>query len=238
MIMKLCNVLFYTAIVLAIPRCRCRIDHLLANTPFVRSSSSVPLNPVHFFHLTDPSMSYPVLNSINQTIQSICILHPKVERCTTLELVVLVFWERLLRGLVEFRFVLVLEVFVKGEFWRLQGGSFYEVEGVVSRQLSSQPQKWLLKVVVGFGGDIVVLQILLPVERDLLRLDLAVLDLDLVPGEDDGNVFANTGQITVPVRYVFVGDPRGHIKHDNGTLALDVVAITQPSEFLGQEESG
>ena len=33
-------------------------------------------------------------------------------------------------------------------------------------QLSGEPQEWLLEVVVGFGGDLEILQILLAVERD------------------------------------------------------------------------
>ena len=45
--------------------------------------------------------------------------------------------------------------------------------------LPGQPQEGLLEVVVGFGRDVVVLQVLLPVEHDCLRLQLPILDINL-----------------------------------------------------------
>ena len=38
--------------------------------------------------------------------------------------------------------------------------------------------------------------------------------------------------LTVPVRDILVGDPRRDIEHDDATLAVDVVAISQPAKFL------
>ena len=67
---------------------------------------------------------------------------------------------------------------------------------LVAHKLASQPQERLLKVVVGFGGDIVVLQVLLSVESDSLRLDLTFLHVDLVATEDNWDVFANTDEVT------------------------------------------
>ena len=61
-------------------------------------------------------------------------------------------------------------------------------EGGVSDELASEPEEGLLKVVVGLGRDIVVLKVLLSVEGDGLGLDLALLDIDLVAAEDDGDV--------------------------------------------------
>jgi hypothetical protein len=66
----------------------------------------------------------------------------------------------------------------------------------VPNKLAGQPQEGLLKVVVGLGRNIVVLEVLLPVEGDGLGLDLAFLDVDLVAAEDDGDVFANADEIT------------------------------------------
>ena len=57
-------------------------------------------------------------------------------------------------------------------------------------------QERLLEVVVGLGGDVVVLEVLLPVEGDGLGLDFSLLDVYLVAGKDDGNVFADTDEIT------------------------------------------
>jgi hypothetical protein len=36
----------------------------------------------------------------------------------------------------------------------------------------------------------------------------------------------------MPVGYVLVGDARGHIKHDDAALAVDVVAITKTTKLL------
>lgn len=66
----------------------------------------------------------------------------------------------------------------------------------------------------------------------MLRLHLTILDFNLVAGEDDGNIFANTSEITMPVGNIFVGNARRHVEHDNGALTLDVVPITKASEFL------
>ena len=68
-------------------------------------------------------------------------------------------------------------------------------QGGVANKLACQPEERLLKVVVGLGRDVVVLQVLLAVERDGLGLDLALLHVDLVAAEDNGNVFANADQI-------------------------------------------
>ena len=69
-------------------------------------------------------------------------------------------------------------------------------QGWVANKLAGQPQERLLEVVVGLGGDIVVLKVLLPVESDGLGLYFALLDINLVSGEDYGNVLADTDQVT------------------------------------------
>ena len=40
------------------------------------------------------------------------------------------------------------------------------------------------------------MQVLLAVEGDGLRLDLALLDVDLVTAKDDGDVLADTDEVT------------------------------------------
>ena len=120
----------------------------------------------------------------------------------------------------------------------------------VADELASEPEERLLEVVVGLGGDIVVLQVLLAVEGDGLGLHLSLLDIDLVAAENDGDVFADADEITysrvsqgclvtklwsshtVPVGDVLVGDTGGHVEHDDAALAVDVVAITQTAELL------
>jgi hypothetical protein len=94
-----------------------------------------------------------------------------------------------------------------------------ELEALVADELSGEPavlvreisagksdlQERLLEVVVGLGRDVVVLQVLLPVEGDGLGLDFALLDIDLVAAEDDGDVFAHADEIACRVS----GDQRG-----------------------------
>ena len=43
-----------------------------------------------------------------------------------------------------------------------------------------QPEEGLLEVIVGLGRDVVVLEVLFPVEDDALGLHLPVLDVHLV----------------------------------------------------------
>lgn len=90
-------------------------------------------------------------------------------------------------------------------------------------ELASKPEEGLLKVVVGFGRDIIVLEVLLSVEGDLLGLHLAVLDVHLVSAEDNGDVHADTNNISVPVGNILVGHTRSNIEHDDGALSLDAV---------------
>lgn len=102
----------------------------------------------------------------------------------------------------------------------------------VANKLASEPKEGLLEVVVGLGGNVVVLQVLLAVEGDGLGLDLALLHVDLVTGEDDGDVLTDTDEVTVPVGDVLVGDTGSDIEHDDTTLAVDVVTITETTELL------
>lgn len=72
-------------------------------------------------------------------------------------------------------------------------GTAYQAR--IADQLTSEPQERLLEVVVGLGGDVVVLQVLLAVESDGLGLHLALLDVDLVTAEDDGDTLADTDEV-------------------------------------------
>jgi hypothetical protein len=88
----------------------------------------------------------------------------------------------------------------------------------------------------------------LSVESDVSGLDLSLLpssafffsivqdatdlDVDLVSTKDDRDVLTNPLQISVPVRNVLVGDSGSNIKHDDTTLSLDVVTISETTEFL------
>lgn len=58
------------------------------------------------------------------------------------------------------------------------------------------------------------------------------LDVNLVSAKNDGDVLANTLEVTVPVGDVLVGDTGGHVEHDDTALALDVVTIAETTELL------
>lgn len=60
----------------------------------------------------------------------------------------------------------------------------------------------------------------------------AYLHINLVPAQHNRNVLAYTLQVTMPIRYALVCDTRGDVKHDDTTLALNVVAITETTELL------
>jgi hypothetical protein len=113
-----------------------------------------------------------------------------------------------------------------------KSGGSDELEGGVADELASEPEEGLLKVVVGLGRDIVVLEVLLSVEGDGLGLDLSLLDIDLVTAENNGDVLANSDEITVPVGDVLVGDTGGDIEHDDTALAIDVVTVTETTKLL------
>jgi hypothetical protein len=58
------------------------------------------------------------------------------------------------------------------------------------------------------------------------------LDVDLVSTQDDGDVLTNSLEVTVPVGNVLVGDTRGNIEHDDTTLSLDVVSVTETAKLF------
>ena len=72
-------------------------------------------------------------------------------------------------------------------------------QSLVADEFPGEPEEGLLEVVVRLGGDVVVLEVLLAVEGDGLGLDLALLNVDLVTGQDDGDVLADTDEITCVV---------------------------------------
>jgi hypothetical protein len=76
----------------------------------------------------------------------------------------------------------------------IQGAAAYQ--SGVANKLAREPEEGLLEVVVGLGRDVVVLEVLFPVERDGLGLHLALLDIDLVAAKNDGDVLADAGKVT------------------------------------------
>ena len=69
-------------------------------------------------------------------------------------------------------------------------------------------------------------------EDDVFCLDFSVLDVHFVPTQNNGDVVADSYQVSVPVRDVLVRDTSCYVKHDDGTLALDVVAVAKSSKLF------
>lgn len=83
-----------------------------------------------------------------------------------------------------------------------QSWSSDKVELGVASKLPCKPQEGFLEVVVRLGGDIVVLEVLLAVESDSLGLDLALLHVNLVTAENNGNVLADTDEVTCTIESI------------------------------------
>ena len=58
------------------------------------------------------------------------------------------------------------------------------------------------------------------------------LDINFVSAQYDRDVFTNTLEIAMPIGDIFVGDSRGDIKHDDTTLALNVIAIAETTKLF------
>ena len=69
-------------------------------------------------------------------------------------------------------------------------------------------------------------------EDDGLGFDFPVLDIHLVPAQHDGDVFTHTDQVPMPVGHILVRDSSCDIEHDNCTLSLNIVAVSETSELL------
>eukprot|EP00628_Pelagophyceae_sp_CCMP2097_P041750 CAMPEP_0184243558 /NCGR_PEP_ID=MMETSP0977-20130417/337_1 /TAXON_ID=483370 /ORGANISM="non described non described, Strain CCMP2097" /LENGTH=259 /DNA_ID=CAMNT_0026548827 /DNA_START=101 /DNA_END=877 /DNA_ORIENTATION=- len=171
-------------------------------------------------------------SSLRRTAARRCGGERGSRRRDALEVVVVVGGQRDGRRFPELLLVPRRVVGVDVELGRRQRGRLDEVQVVVAAELARQPKKRLLEVVVRLGRNVVVLQVLLAVERNLLRLDLAVLDLHLVARQHDRDVLADARQVAVPVWYILVRDSAGDVEHDDGALALDVVAVAQAAEAL------
>ena len=58
------------------------------------------------------------------------------------------------------------------------------------------------------------------------------LDINFVSAQHNGNILANTLEVAVPIGNILVCDSRGDVKHNDTTLALNVVAIAETTKLL------
>jgi len=97
---------------------------------------------------------------------------------------------------------------------------------------SEEPDERLFELIIGFGRDIIVLEILLSVENNLFGLNLSIFDINLVSDENNWNILAHSYKILVPFGHVLVGDPRAHIEHDDTALASNIISVSETTELL------
>ena len=63
------------------------------------------------------------------------------------------------------------------------------------------------------------LEILLAMENDRLGLDLTIFNINLVTAKDNGNIFTNSNQITMPIWNILISDTRCHVEHNDSAFA-------------------
>jgi hypothetical protein len=70
------------------------------------------------------------------------------------------------------------------------------------------------------------------VKGDLVGLDFSIFDVGLVSYETDGGVGADFVEVHVPLLNISVGISVGEIKHDDGAMSVNIITLSQLSEFL------
>lgn len=110
--------------------------------------------------------------------------------------------------------------------------TFDEVKGGITGELSEDPEEGLFVLIVRFSRDIIILEGSLSVESDLSSLDLSVLRVNLVTDQNDGNIFADSGQILVPLRNIFISNSGGDIEHHDSGVGTNVVTFTETTELF------
>ena len=104
------------------------------------------------------------------------------------------------------------------------------MKGIVTIELAGQPKERLFQVVVSFSGDLKVLKIVLAMKCHVIHFPVS--DVGIVATQDNGDTGTDTGQIVIPVGHTLVCDAGSEIKHDNGTLRLDIESIFEAPKFL------
>lgn len=115
---------------------------------------------------------------------------------THLQVGVVLVRQRHCSGVCHLLLVLFKDSLVDLDLRRSQGRSSDELQGLVANEFPGEPKEGLLEVIIGLRRDVVVLQVLLAVEGDGLGLHLALLDIDLVTTQNDGDVLTDTDEIT------------------------------------------
>lgn len=92
-------------------------------------------------------------------------------------------------------------------------------------KLPSEVEERLLKVVVALCRYLIVLQILLPVESNLLGFNLHVLHINLVSAENNGNVLTDTEITIYRTKYTKSSSTKGKIKLKKDKLGMKPISL-------------
>jgi len=125
------------------------------------------------------------------------------------------------RGGLHFSLPLLDQVHVDLGLLGKEGGALNEAKVGVLDELAGEVEERLLEVVVGASRNVVVHEVLAAVEDNGLGLDLAVLDVDLVTAENNGDVLADALDVLVPVGDVTVGHTGSNVEHDDRAVTLN-----------------
>jgi hypothetical protein len=161
----------------------------------------------------------------------LCFSWPRNSRL--FEFFVFVVLELSSKSLFQNGFLLLLVLNVDGNVLRKKGRLLNQLQVGIVFELAEQVNEGLFVVVVALNGEFVVLNALLAVEGDGSGLNLTLLEIDLVAAQNDGNVgSADTSNISVPVGDVLVSHSGSNIEHNDGSLASNIVAVTQNTELF------
>lgn len=123
------------------------------------------------------------------------------------------------KSLLQNGFLLLLMFKVDGNVLRKEGGLLNQLQVGIVLELAEQIDEGLFVVVVALNGEFVVLDVLLAVEGDSSGLDLALLEIDLVTAQNDGDISsADTSDVSVPVGDVLVSHSGSDVEHNDGSL--------------------
>jgi hypothetical protein len=148
------------------------------------------------------------------------------------EVVVFAVRENLVLGLEQFLLHLLELVFGDGDFDGGEDGRLNKSQVSIVDHATEEPDEGLLELIIALGRDVIVLQVLLAMESDLLGFHFSVTHINFIAYKHNGDGFAHTGQILVPLGHVGVGDTGAHVEHDDTAVATDIVTIAESSEFL------
>jgi len=181
---------------------------------------------------TEREVTNPRTSDVEVHAREVCICVSGQFRSKMLQLLIRVVGQQGSVGLLQLCVVLRHKLLVDIHLRWFDSRCLDEMCSSVARKLADDVEERLLEVVVALGRDIVVLQVLLAMEKDIFRLDTAFSAVHLVSTQDDGDVLAHAYEILVPDRHVLVCNTRGDVEHDDRSLTANVVTVSETAEFL------